>query len=58
MKDKTKIIAAFLITISIFISGLLIGNLAIDSKVGLLNDLQNDLYTESLGFDTLYDLAN
>ena len=58
MKDSTKIIATFIITISIFISGFLIGNISLDYKVDILNDLQSDLYTTSLGFDTLSELAN
>ncbi len=54
---KSKVVAAFSITILIFITGFVLGNISIGSKIGMVQDLQTEIYTESLGFDILFDLA-
>ncbi len=56
-QGKSKAIAALAITILIFIGGFMLGNLSLSSKIGAIQDLQNEIYTESLGFDVLFDLA-
>jgi len=57
MKDSTKIISSLIITTIIFSSGFLISNIIIENKINLLNELQSELYSESLGFDTLNELV-
>ncbi len=56
-QGKSKAIAALAITILIFIGGFMLGNLSLSGKIGAVQDLQNEIYTESLGFDVLFDLA-
>ena len=54
---KSKVIAALSITVLIFVVGFVLGNISISSKIGVVQNLQNEIYTESLGFDILFDLA-
>ncbi len=56
-QGKSKVVAALSITILIFIAGFTLGNISLSSKIGAVQDLQNEIYTESLGFDVLFDLA-
>ena len=56
-KGKSKVVAALSLTMLIFLSGFVLGNLSVSSKLGLVQDLQNEIYTESLGFEVLFDMA-
>ncbi len=56
-QGKSKAVAALAITILIFLSGFILGNLSLSSKIGAVQDLQNEIYTESIGFEVLFDLA-
>ena len=56
-QGKSKAIAALAITVLIFIGGFMLGNLSLSSKIGAVQDLQNEIYTESMGFEVLFDLA-
>jgi len=56
-QGKSKAIAALAITILIFFSGFILGNISLSSKIGAVQDLQNEIYTESIGFEVLFDLA-
>ena len=56
-QGKSKIIAALSITILIFIIGFVLGNISFSNKLGVVQDLQNEIYSEALGFEVLFDLA-
>ena len=56
-KGKSKVIAALSLTMLIFLSGFVLGDLSVSSKLGLVQDLQNEIYTEALGFEVLFDMA-
>ena len=47
-QGKSKVVAALSITILIFIAGFTLGNISLSSKIGAVQDLQNEIYTESL----------
>tara|TARA_Y100000310_G_C20412685_1_gene682792 strand:+ start:153 stop:776 length:624 start_codon:yes stop_codon:yes gene_type:complete len=53
----SKVVAALSITIIIFSSGFILGNFLTSGKIELLQQLQNDIYTESIGLDVLFTLA-
>jgi hypothetical protein len=56
--NYSRLVAALSITILIFFSGFVGGYFLTSGKVSQLTELQNEIYTQSLSLDALFDLAS
>jgi len=56
--NYSRITAALSITLLIFFSGFVGGYFLTSGKVSQLTELQNEIYTQSLSLDALFDLAS
>jgi len=56
--NYSRLTAALSITILIFFSGFVGGYFLTSGKVSQLTELQNEIYTQSLSLDALFDLAS